>query len=103
MRYVTPVYFQRVVPGAYNADTGDHADDTVTEEMRRASVTDTGTATLTLVYGGFKQGSKVVRLQRHYNKPFDRIRIGDKFYCVDMERGLRIKHTFVVSEVQGNG
>lgn len=103
MRFETPIYFQRIVPGLYDEDTGDYGADTITEDMRRASVTDTGTATLNLVYGGLKQGSKVVRLQRHYNKPFDRIRIGDKVYRVDMARGLRLKHIFVVSEVQGNG
>lgn len=103
MRYETPIYFQRVMPGAYDENTGDYGADTITEEMRRASVTDTGTETLKLVYDGPKQGSKVVRLQRHYNKPFDRIRIGDKVYCVDKERRLRSKHTFIVSEVQGDG
>ena len=103
MRFATPIYFQRIVPGEYDASTGNYGADTITEDLRRASVTDTGTATLNLVYGGLKQGSKVVRLQRHYNKPFDRIRIGDKYYRVDMARGLRLKHTFVVSEVQGNG
>ena len=100
MRFATPIYFQRVEQGPYNAATGDYGADIITEEMRRASVTDAGTATLTLVYGGLKQGSKVVRLLRHYNKPFDSIRIGGKVYRVDMARGLRLKHTFVVSEVQ---
>lgn len=103
MRFATPIYFQRIVPGEYDASTGNYGADTITEDLRRASVTDTGTATLNLVYGGLKQGSKVVRLQRHYNKPFDRIRIGDRVYRVDLARGLRLKHTFVVSEVQGNG
>lgn len=103
MRYETPVYFRRNVQGEYDAKTGDYGDSTVTEVMRRASVTDTETATLNLVYGGLKQGSKVVRLQRHYNTPFDFIRIGDKVYRVDKERRLRVKHTFVVSEVQANG
>ena len=102
MRYDTPIYFQ-LVKSVFDASTGNYGDDIITEEMRRASVTDTGTATLNLVYGGLKQGSKVVRLQRQYNKPFDRIRIGEKLYHVDMARGLRLKQTFVVSEVQGNG
>lgn len=103
MRYDTPVYFQRVTPGLYDESSGDYGADTITEEMCRASVTDTGAAMLNLVYGGIKQGSKVVRLQRHYKKPFDRIRIGETAYRVDVVRTLRTKQTFVVSEAQGNG
>lgn len=103
MRFDTPVYFQHIKSGAYNANTGDYDPDSVVEEQRAASVTNTGANTLNLVYGEIKQGSLTVRLQAHYTEPFDRIRIGDKVYRVDMERRLRTKHTFVVSEVQGNG
>ena len=100
MRFDTPIYFQSITPGEYDTSTGNYGEDTISEVMCRASVTDSTTATLTLVYGGLKQGSLTIRLQNHYNKPFDRIRIGDKCYKVDAERRLRIKHTFVVSEVQ---
>nr|DAE07512.1 MAG TPA: hypothetical protein [Siphoviridae sp. ct0zh2]DAZ22451.1 MAG TPA: hypothetical protein [Caudoviricetes sp.] len=55
---------------------------------------------MNLVYGSIKQGSKTVRLQTQYRKPFDRIRIGEILYRVDFERKLRTKHVFVVSEVQ---
>lgn len=100
MRRDTEVFFQSIVPGEYDEATGDYRDDTVSEEKRHASVTDTGTETMNLVYGSIKQGSKTVRLQTHYKKPFDRIRIGDTLYKVDFERKLRTKHVFVVSEVQ---
>ena len=100
MRFDTPIYFQTVKPGEYDASTGDYGEDATTEEMRLASVTDSTTETLTMVYGGIKQGSKTVRLQNRYAKPFDQIRIGEKVYKVDRERKLRVKHTFVVSEVQ---
>ena len=100
MRFTTPVYFQRIRHGAYDAATGDYLPDTPEEEKRLASVTDTAAATLTLVYGAIKQGSLTVRLQRHYTAPFDTIRIGEKRYRVDRERRLRTIHTFVVSEVQ---
>lgn len=86
-------------PGEYDESTGDYGDDTISEEKRHASVTDTGTETMNLVYGSIKQGSKTVRLQTHYKKSFDRIRIGDALYRVDFERKLRTKHVFVVSEV----
>ena len=103
MRFEIPVYFQRIQSGEYDPTTGNYWPDIVVEEMRRASVTDSTTQTLQLVYGELKQGSKTIRLQMPYNNAFDRIRIGGKVYRVDLARNLRTKQTFVVSEVQGNG
>lgn len=100
MRFNTPIYFQSVEQGEYNRDTGNYEPDTVTEEKRFASVTDSKTETLKLIYGDIKQGCLTVRLQNIYRKPFDKIRIGDKLYRVDFSRTLRTKHIFVVSEVQ---
>lgn len=97
MRYDTPVFFQSVVSGEYDASSGNYKDDTVIEEKRFASVTDSSVETLNLVYGELKQGSFTVRLQRPYNKPFAHIRIGEKKYRVDLSRRLK---SFVVSEVQ---
>ena len=102
MRFDTPVYFERVT-SEYDASTGNYGISLLGDDMRRASVTDSGAQTQMLVYGELKQGSLTIRLQRPYDKPFDRIRIGEKFYHVDMKRNLRLKQTFVVSEVQGNG
>ena len=100
MRYDTPVYFQTVTKGEYNAETGNYAEETVTEDKFFASVTDSRAETLNIVYGELKQGSFTVRLQNIYRKPFTYIRIGEKRYRVDFSRKLRLKHIFVVSEVQ---
>lgn len=100
MRFDTTVYFRHVTQGDYDADTGNYDAPTVAEETRLASVTDTGTETLMLVYGKLQQGSKTVRLQTPYNTPFDGIRIGNKIYRVDKVRQLRTKQTLVISEVQ---
>jgi hypothetical protein len=100
MRYDTPVYFQTITAGAYDASTGNYGEDIVTEEKRDASVTDTGDETLNILYGEIKQGVKTVQLQNHYDKPFDRIRISNQVYRVDRARRLRVKHVFVISEVQ---
>lgn len=100
MRYDTPVYFQRITPGEYDQSSGDYGAGEVTETMRYASVTSTGTDTINQVYGELKQGSYTVRIQNHYDEAFDRIRIGTKVYRVDFSRKLRTKHVFVVSEVQ---
>lgn len=96
MRYNDHIFFQRVQSGEYDANTGNYADDTVTEVKKYASVTDSGANTLQLVYGEIKQGSKTIRLQRPYTQPFDRIRIGEKVYRVDFAR----RSSYVVSEVQ---
>lgn len=101
MRYDTPVYFQ-TIQTQYNISTGDYDAAVVSEEKRYASVTDTGIETLNLIYGEIKQGVKTVHLQNYYDKPFDRVRIGNKVYRVDRARPLRLKYTLVVSEVQTN-
>lgn len=101
MRFDTPVYFQKL-KSVYDPDTGNYTDTVEREDERFASVTNTGEDSLKLFYGSIKQGSFVLRLQNGYTAPFDRIKIGDKFYCVDFSRTLRQKQTFVVSEVQSN-
>lgn len=102
MRFDTPIYFQHITPGAYNPDTGDYEQDTIKEVKRDASVTDSGDETKMQLYGSIKENSVTIRLQNHYEKPFDRIRVGDTVYHVDKERKLRTKHTFIASEVQQN-
>ena len=99
MRYDTPVFMQMITSGEYDTNTGDYEDEHVSETELMASVMDTGTETMQLVYGRLKQGSLTVHLQNHYHDPFDRIRIGKKIYTVDMSRRLRTKQSFVVSEV----
>lgn len=94
-----PVYFQLTRQGKYDQETGNYADSEPAETKVYASVADAGTETVQMVYGMLKQGSKVVQLQNHYKKAFNRIRIGDRKYRVDFERKLRAKHVFIVSEV----
>ena len=100
MRFDTPIYFQSVIQGDYDASTGNYKEDIITEDNIYASVTDSRTELLKLIYGEIKQGCVTVRLQNHYNKPFNRIRIGDILYSVDYSRKLRKMHVFVASEVQ---
>lgn len=99
MRYDTQIFFQKSPPGAYDTETGNYEEDTVKEEMRYASVMDTKTKMLKLVYGSIKQGSLTLHIQNHYKEKFDHIRIGEKIYKVDYTRKLRTKQTFIVSEV----
>ena len=100
MRYDTSVYFQKIEQGEYNTETGDYGELTITETEVYASVMDTRSEMMRLVYNGPMQGSLTIQLQNHYTEAFDRIRIGDLIYKVDYTRRLRVKQTFVVSEVQ---
>lgn len=100
MRYDTPIYFQEIKSGEYNVLTGDYDPDFPIETKRYASITNTGTDTLNLVYGELKQDSLTIRLQKHYLKPFDKIRINKKLYRVDKMRKLPFKQVFIVSEIQ---
>lgn len=100
MRYDTPIYFQRLTIGEYNESTGNYEDDQIEETEIMASVMDTQTETMKLVYGDIRQGSLTLTIQNHYDHTFDNIRIGNKVYHVDRTRRLRIKQSFIVSEVQ---
>lgn len=100
MRYDKPIYFQRYVQGSYNENTGNYEDGSPVEEMAMASIMDTKTQTMMQVYGQIKQGSLTCHIQNIYQKPFDYIRIGAKRYKVDYSRRLRIKESFILSEVQ---
>lgn len=100
MRYDTPIYFQSVTQGDYDESTGNYEEDKISETMVRASVMDTQTDTMKLIYGDIRQGSLTLTIQNHYDQAFDTIRIGTKQYRVDRTRRLRVKQTFIVSEVQ---
>ena len=99
MRYDKPIYFL-TFRSEYDATTGNYNDEAVENVQKFASVTDTSAQTLQLVYGDIRQGSLTIRLQTHYEAPFDRISVDGKLYRVDRQRKLRRGHVFVVSEVQ---
>ena len=100
MRCDTPIYFQKITPGEYDAESGNYEADTIEETLRYASVMDTGAQAMTLVYGKIQQGSLTIHLQNQYQDPFDYIRIRDRVYRVDSVRNLRVKQCLIVSEVQ---
>ena len=100
MRFDTPVYFRINIKGEYNEKTGNYADGVPREFKRFADVTHSGAETMNIIYGKVKPGILTLRIQGHYNGPYDCIRIGSKCYRVDFERRLKNMHTFVVSEVQ---
>ena len=100
MRYDKLIYFVTVSGATYDTATGDYTDGTPVKVPVHASIMDTNTETLRLVYGEIRQGSYTVQIQNHYTAPFDFIEINGKKFSVDYRRHLRLKDTFIVSEVQ---
>lgn len=99
MRYDKVVYFVKEGESVYDPQTGDYIEGIPTATPKHASVIDTSAEMLRLVYGSIKQGSLTIHLQNKYDQAFDYILVGEKKYKPDYERKLRVKHTFVVSEV----
>ena len=61
MRYDTTIYFQKLTQGEYDQETGDYKEDSVSEDSRQASIMDTTTQMMQLVYGMIKQGSLTIQ------------------------------------------
>lgn len=110
MRCDTKVYFvtdeeKTLVDNPEAENYGDYEADDPVEVGRYADVTDTQTRIQQLVYGALREGSKTVRLNEQYHKPFDHIRIVDRdtgrsaLYDVDAKRILRRRSTFICHEV----
>ena len=98
MRFDTPIYFQSVINGSYNENTGNYEEDELVEVRVYASISSSDIATLQAIYGEIKQGSFVLKVQRPYTKPFDNIRIGEKVYKADHIKSKN--RVFIVSEVK---
>lgn len=101
MRFDTPVYFQIITLGDYDPNTGNYGDEKIEEIEIFCDVTDAGTQTETIVYGGLKEGSLVIRLKRPLKKNFNYVRIGEKRYRVDHVQEMLTKQSIVVSEAMG--
>lgn len=99
MRYDKTICFVSVEK-TYDETTGDYSSAIVDRVPVNASVMDTRTETLKLIYGDIRQGSLTIHVQNHYPDSFNYIEYNDKRYRVDFRRSLRFKDTFIVSEVQ---
>lgn len=99
MRYDKSIYFQKKIEGKYDADTGNYLEDGVTETLKYGNVQNTSLNTLNLAYNDVSVNSLTITLQNHYNREFDRIRVGEKIYEVSFEKKLPVKHVFIAKEV----
>lgn len=100
MRFDRKICLVRQIPGQFNPKTGNYDNDRPEHFDLYASVMDTRTQMLTLVYGRLVQGSLTITFQNHIQKSFDWIELGGRRYKVDWRRRLQIKEAMVVSEVQ---
>lgn len=98
MRFDTPIYFQHLKKGDYNAETGNYEEDELVEVRVYASISSSDIANMQAIYGEIKQGSFVLKVQRPYTKPFNFIRIGEKVYKADHIKSKN--RVFIVSEVK---
>lgn len=97
MRYDNTIYFARETEKTYNPETGNWEGGEPELTKCMASIYDTGTEMLTMVYGKVIQGSLTIHIQNHYHAPFDYIVYRCRKYKVDSKRTLRTKQVFVVS------
>jgi hypothetical protein len=100
MRYDKQITFVKLGDKTYDASTGDYIFAGPTKTVVPAAVLDTRAETLTLVYGKLVEGSLTIQIQNAFLDAFDFIEYNGKKYRVDFMRKLRVKETFVVSEVQ---
>lgn len=100
MRYDKTIYFVTAGAKSYDESTGDYSRAEPTREPCPASVMDTRTETMTLIYGKIRQGSLTIHIRNHHGMDFDWIEYDGKKYSVDYVRHLRTKDSYIVSEVQ---
>lgn len=100
MRYNDRIAFVKNGESSYDVTTGNYIEDAPAKTIIPASVMDSRTQTMMLVYGEIRQGSLTIHIQNIYSDPFDRIEFNGKKYRVDYRRRLGTKETYIVSEVQ---
>lgn len=103
MRYNEPVVFIKETEGKYNPDTGVYDESLKTKDSKRANVTDLGTDRSVKLFGDIKEGAKVVRLLRPYNKVWDYLIIDGLTYEITKHHDLRLRSGFIVQEVIKGG
>lgn len=99
MRYDKEIYFIKKGPRTYDERTGNYIEGQAKKTKVMAAIMDTSAEMVFFVYGKLKQNSLTVHIQNHYTDSFDYIDIDNKHYTVDKTRKLRVKQSFIVSEV----
>lgn len=103
MRYDQKIIFIAETKGGYDPEIGEHTEPITTMTTKYANVTDLGTNRSKELFGDIKQGAKVIRLLRPYEKIWDKVEIENVSYEIVTSRILRLKNTFIVQEVSSNG
>lgn len=98
MRYDKEVSFVTMGKESYKPTTGNYEVSADTSTTLWANVTNMSEDHITFLFGGVTVGAYVIRIQNHYDVPFDYLSFGGKNYNVKRNRKLRRAHTFEVSE-----
>lgn len=98
MRYDKEVSFVTMGKEVYDSFTGNYEVSADTSNTLWANITNMSENRITFLFGGLTVGAYVVRIQNHYDVPFDYLSFGGKDYNVKRNRKLRRGHTFEVSE-----
>lgn len=99
MRYNKLITFIHETEGKYNPDTGEYDDPVKESDSKRVNLTDLGTDRSKTLFGDIKEGAKVIRLLRPYNKPWDYVVIDSKTYELTTQRDTRLRDGIIVQEV----
>lgn len=83
MRYDERVTFRTLIKGTgYDPNTGKTTPDTYEEKIIPADVTDLGIKSSTQIFGEYLKGSKIVRIQRPFEKQIENILYRGKKYLL---------------------
>lgn len=99
MRFDTKVIFCTEPKKEYDPKTGDYVKGECEQEIRYASVTDSGTERVMLHYGKLVNGAKIVRIQGHISRKYVCLVIGNKTYEIDRNIRFRRFEALSVHEV----
>jgi len=92
MRYIDRVVFITETEGGFNPDTGNHDEPIEHSEIKPCHISTIGVERSARLFGEIDTSVIVVRLQRPYNKPIDRVEIPNGQYKGEYRLKERIPH-----------
>lgn len=100
MRYDKEVYFVKEGKKVFDQSTGDYITSEPKKTKKYAALSALLSLKPTIKHGRLNEDKFILRLQNHYNEPFNYIEIDGIKYDVDHSRKLRVKRNFIISERQ---
>ncbi|QDI90214.1 hypothetical protein EPH95_02705 [Salicibibacter halophilus] len=82
MRYAERITFVQVEGGSYDPEKGGYVEGETTRETVPCHLSPMSTDRTSQLFGSIEQFITIARLQRPYNKAYDRVEIDDKPFSV---------------------